>query len=70
MNFMVEHLQGHHKNVATPLDPASAEKGQDVYTFGVKSIYNSFWDSWNIEAKRLNKANPNGSLNFLSNKVF
>lgn len=70
MNFLVEHLQGHHKNVATPLDPASADKGQDVYTFSVKSIYNSFWDSWKIEATRLNKANPNGSLNFLSNKVF
>lgn len=26
-NFSIQHVQGHHKNVATPLDPASADKG-------------------------------------------
>jgi alkane 1-monooxygenase len=31
MHFMVEHIYGHHKNVSTPLDPASAPKGMTVY---------------------------------------
>ena len=26
-NFAIQHVQGHHKNVATPKDPASADKG-------------------------------------------
>lgn len=40
-----------------------------MFTFGVKSVYYSFWDSWDIERKRVNKLNPNGRFNFLSNKV-
>ena len=59
MNFMIEHTHGHHENVATPIDPASAAQGEDVYTFGVKSIFYSFLDSWDIEAKRVKKAYPN-----------
>ncbi len=31
MHFIPEHLHGHHKYVATPLDPASARKGQILY---------------------------------------
>ncbi len=72
MNFLVEHLQGHHKNVATPIDPASADKGQDVYSFAVKSIYRSFTDGWGIEARRVGKAHPKASSleKLARNKVF
>lgn len=31
MHFTIEHLFGHHKKVATPDDPASADKGITVY---------------------------------------
>lgn len=30
-NFIITHNKGHHKWVATPLDPASAVKGQTVF---------------------------------------
>ena len=32
-HFALEHTKGHHQNVATPNDPASAKKGQTVYHF-------------------------------------
>ena len=72
MNFMIQHTQGHHKNVATPSDPASAPQGADVYTFGVKSIFYSFLDSWDIEAKRVKKAYPtsNALTKVIVNHVF
>ena len=45
-HFCVEHVHGHHKNVATHLDPATSRKGETVYGFiprsvigGVKSFY-------------------------------
>ena len=31
MHFIYEHLYGHHRNVATPLDPATSPKGLTVY---------------------------------------
>ena len=31
LHFIYEHLYGHHRNVATPLDPASCPKGVTVY---------------------------------------
>lgn len=31
MHFTIYHLNGHHKDVATPLDPASAAKGESLY---------------------------------------
>lgn len=51
-HFRVEHVFGHHKHVATPLDPASARKGESLYTFFVRSIVLSFVSAWRIEAKR------------------
>jgi len=55
-HFYIEHLQGHHKRVATEDDPATAKFGEDVYTFIVKSVYGGYKSAWNIEAKRLAKA--------------
>ena len=31
MHFAIEHIYGHHRNVATPCDPATSKKGQTVY---------------------------------------
>lgn len=72
-NFYYSHTKGHHKNVATPEDPASAPQGISVYEFGVKSIYYSFLDSWWIERERLKKQNGNRLSKFemvLYNGVF
>ena len=57
-NFALTHTQGHHKWVATPLDPASAEQGISVFKFGVRSMRGSFWQGWNIEQDRLQKKYP------------
>jgi alkane 1-monooxygenase len=54
-HFFIEHNRGHHKNVATDLDPASARRGEIVYTFWVRSIVNSWLDAWAIEADRLKR---------------
>lgn len=37
-HFFIEHIKGHHKLVATPLDPASAEMGESLYTFVQRSF--------------------------------
>lgn len=49
MHFIVEHNRGHHKNVATPLDPASARLNEPIYTFWFRTIVGSFLSAWNIE---------------------
>lgn len=48
---MVEHIYGHHKNVSTPLDPASAPKGMTVYEFIPKSIVGSFKSAYRINPR-------------------
>lgn len=51
LHWFIEHNYGHHRHVATPLDPASAVKGQTVYQFIPKSFFGSLVSSWNIERK-------------------
>jgi alkane 1-monooxygenase len=55
-HFFIEHNWGHHKHVATPADPASAAKGQNVYAFWVQSIVGSWRSGWEIEAMRRQQA--------------
>lgn len=55
MHFFIEHNRGHHKNVATPLDPASARLGESVYAFWVRSVVGSYFNAWKLEAERLRK---------------
>lgn len=54
-HFFIEHNQGHHKLVATNLDPASAAKSQNLYSFWLQSIIGSWKSAWKIEAKRLER---------------
>lgn len=54
-HFAIEHVHGHHRNVATPIDPASSHKGEIVYTFWVKSVVGSYLSAWDIESKRVMK---------------
>ena len=53
MHFFIEHNRGHHKNVATDLDPASAKRGQSLYAFWFSSTLFGYLNAWKIEAKRL-----------------
>jgi len=55
LHFFIEHLQGHHKRVATEEDPATSRLGESLYSFLPRSIIGSFLSAWDIEMKRLRK---------------
>jgi len=55
MHFMPYHNNGHHHNVATPKDPATARKGELVFTFWFRSQVGSYFQAWSLEKKRLKK---------------
>jgi len=55
-HFFIEHNRGHHKNVATDLDPASARLGEPVFTFWWRSIAGGWRNAWQLEHERLQKA--------------
>lgn len=61
-HFCVEHVHGHHKNVATPQDPASARRGETVYGFLPRSILGGIRSAWRIEAKRARARGEAGTL--------
>jgi alkane 1-monooxygenase len=48
MHFFVEHNKGHHKNVATPDDPASSRLNEPIYFFFSRTIWYSFVSAWKI----------------------
>ncbi len=51
MHFLIEHLEGHHKNVATPEDPATSQLNETLYEFLPRTIIGSFKSAWKIENK-------------------
>lgn len=55
-HFFIEHNRGHHLHVATPLDPATAHKGELIYTFWFRSLWGSYLDAWQLETKRLQRS--------------
>ncbi len=52
-HFFVEHNRGHHKNVATPQDPASAKMGESFWHFLPRTMIGSLRSAWHLEAERL-----------------
>jgi len=56
MHFFIEHNRGHHKNVSTEEDPASAKYGEWIYFFYFRSILGSWVSAWKLEIDRLKKA--------------
>ena len=58
-HFRIEHVYGHHKNVATKEDPATARKGENFYFYFIRCVINSVISSWNIEKNILDKKNIN-----------
>ncbi len=55
MHWAVEHVMGHHKNVATPQDPATARLGESFWAFFPRSVAGGFKDSWALETARLER---------------
>ncbi len=67
MHFITYHNNGHHHNVATPNDSATARKNEPVFTFWFRSQISSYFQAWALENKRLAKK---GSAAFsLKNKA-
>ena len=54
-HFFIEHNRGHHKNVSTPEDPASARFGESLYRFWVRSMVGSYRSAWALESSRLRR---------------
>ena len=52
-HFFVEHNRGHHKNVATPDDPASSKMGETFWAFLPRTMVGSLRSAWKIEKERL-----------------
>lgn len=52
-HFFLEHGSGHHRNVATPDDAATARKGESFYCFAVRSALLGFYKTWERETSRL-----------------
>jgi alkane 1-monooxygenase len=54
--FKIEHVRGHHLNVATDRDTASATYGQNLFSFFVQSVVGTFVHANHCESKRLEQA--------------
>lgn len=55
MHFFIEHNKGHHRNVSTKEDPASARFGEILYVFWIRSVIYSYLSAWKIELEKLKK---------------
>ena len=58
-HFVPFHNRGHHLNVATPDDPATARRGEWVYLFWFRSQIGSYFQAWSIEWQRLKRRKKN-----------
>lgn len=54
-HFLPYHNEGHHREVATPEDPATAGRNQLLFHFWVDSHFRSYAKAWNIENRRMRK---------------
>ena len=64
----VAHVFGHHRDVGTPRDPATARRGENVYAFYLRSSLGQVAQAWRIEAGRL-AGRPALARLLLENKV-
>lgn len=54
-HFTIEHNLGHHRDVATFDDPASARMGENIYRFALREIPGAFRRAWLTESERLRR---------------
>lgn len=52
-HFSIDHNRGHHRDVSTPEDPASARMGESLYRFAGREIPQAFLRAWAMEKQRL-----------------
>jgi len=53
--FETYHVHGHHRNVCTYDDPATARRGEYVLAFVVRTVVCQSIDGWRLEAERLRR---------------
>jgi alkane 1-monooxygenase len=54
-HFTMEHNVGHHREVATPEDSASARFGESIYRFALREIPGGVRRGWRLESERLQR---------------
>jgi len=54
-HFFIEHNRGHHRDVATPADPASSRMGESIYAFLLREMPGAFLRAWKLESDRLQR---------------
>ncbi|MFT3857382.1 MAG: alkane 1-monooxygenase [Aquabacterium sp.] len=54
-SFAIEHVYGHHANVGTSADPATARRGESFYKFTLRSTFMGFAHAFQMERARLKK---------------
>ena len=69
MHFYIEHNFGHHINVATPEDPATARYKQTVYSFWITSVIRTYISAWEIQL-RLLKVSKRSFFSIKNDMVF
>jgi len=52
-HFTIEHNRGHHRDVATPADPASARMGEGIWRFALREMPGAFRRAWQLERERM-----------------
>jgi alkane 1-monooxygenase len=55
-HFTIEHNRGHHREVATPGDHASARMGEGLWKFGLREMPGAAMRAWRLESQRLTRA--------------
>ena len=56
-HFLPYHNGGHHYNVATPKDAATAKKNEILFFFWIRSHFTSYVQAWSLESKRMKELN-------------
>jgi len=52
-HFLPYHNAGHHRNVATPADSATARKNELLFVYWFRSHFGSYLEAWQLENQRL-----------------
>ena len=66
-HFLPYHNGGHHLNVATPKDSATAAKNESLYTFWITSHFGSYVEAWKLENATMRRKGK--SIFSLSNRM-
>lgn len=67
--FKVEHVLGHHLNVATSADPATARRGESAYAFVPRAIAGVWRHGWQLAAERSARRGHRGIAALCGNEV-